>query len=227
MSERGDRTKRRLLEAAARLFAERGIDAVSVRDINAAAGQRNNTALHYHFGDRAGLLRALVEQDLARLHARQNELYEEAMADGRLDHLRTLVEIMVLPGTEFLAAGPHERAWLRIVAELQTRPATSQDDVSTAASPTTWTVGTLILEQVERGLPSDVARQRIWSTFEISSYAIANRARFEDDPKPRRTEPPLAIFVSDLLDVVCAMLTAPMSDETKAAREVEMNRAQS
>ncbi|MEV1201628.1 helix-turn-helix domain-containing protein, partial [Microbispora rosea] len=39
-------TVRRLVDAAERLFAERGIDAVSLREINAAAGQRNSTALH-------------------------------------------------------------------------------------------------------------------------------------------------------------------------------------
>jgi AcrR family transcriptional regulator len=214
-----------LLDAAARLFAERGIDAVSVREINAAAGQRNNTALHYHFGDRAGLLRALIEQRLAPLQARQDELYRQAQADGRIDDLRTLVGIMVLPAAELLAAGPSERAWLRITAELQTRPATSQDDVSTAATPTMWAVGAAILGHVEQVFDTDVARQRVWSAFEISSHLIANRARYEDDPRPRRREPPLDVFVSELLDVTCAVLVAPMSEATRRIRDAEMKEA--
>ena len=56
---------------------------------------------------------------------------------------------------------------------------------------------------------------------------IQGGARFEDDPNPRRTEPPLALFVPDLIDVVCAMLTAPMSESTMLARDAEMNRAES
>jgi hypothetical protein len=49
-------TKERLLRTAERLFALRGIDAVSMRSICAEAGQRNNTALQYHFGDKQNLV---------------------------------------------------------------------------------------------------------------------------------------------------------------------------
>jgi len=46
-----DDTPTRILDAAERLFAERGIESVSVRSILAAAGV--NVALaHYHFGSR-------------------------------------------------------------------------------------------------------------------------------------------------------------------------------
>jgi len=44
------------MDAAERLFAERGIDAVSLRTINAEAGY-SVAALHYHFGTRDGLVR--------------------------------------------------------------------------------------------------------------------------------------------------------------------------
>jgi AcrR family transcriptional regulator len=47
------------MDAAERLFAERGIDAVSLRTINTEAGY-SVAALHYHFGTRDGLIRALL-----------------------------------------------------------------------------------------------------------------------------------------------------------------------
>ena len=53
-STRDGRT--RLLDSAERLFAERGVDGPSLRDINTAAGQRNASGVQYHFGGRAGLL---------------------------------------------------------------------------------------------------------------------------------------------------------------------------
>jgi AcrR family transcriptional regulator len=46
--------RERLLRAAARLFAERGVDGVPTREICAAAGV-NPGAIHYHFGDKEGL----------------------------------------------------------------------------------------------------------------------------------------------------------------------------
>ena len=57
--------RRSLVAAGERLFAERGIRAVSLREINKAAGQRNSSALHYHFGSREGLLRALLAREAA------------------------------------------------------------------------------------------------------------------------------------------------------------------
>ena len=48
------RRARRLVAAAETLFAGAGVDAVSLREINAAAGAGNASAIQYHFGDRAG-----------------------------------------------------------------------------------------------------------------------------------------------------------------------------
>ena len=55
MAPRGA-ARQAIVEAAERLFAERGIEAVSLRDVSAAAGQRNHSAAQYHFGDRAQLV---------------------------------------------------------------------------------------------------------------------------------------------------------------------------
>jgi AcrR family transcriptional regulator len=57
---RGDATRELILVTAERLFAERGIAAVPLRDIGVAAGQKNNVAVQYHFGDRANLVRSIV-----------------------------------------------------------------------------------------------------------------------------------------------------------------------
>src|SRR5262245_10052554 len=57
---RGDATRERLIIVAERLFAERGIAAVTFIDISRAAGQRNNVAIPYHFGDRDGLVGAIT-----------------------------------------------------------------------------------------------------------------------------------------------------------------------
>jgi len=56
----GAETRTRLKEAAQRLFAERGIDGVTVQNIVTAAGQRNNASLRYYFGTKIELARELV-----------------------------------------------------------------------------------------------------------------------------------------------------------------------
>ncbi|OUS26118.1 hypothetical protein A9Q99_19265 [Gammaproteobacteria bacterium 45_16_T64] len=51
--------RERLLHVAIRLFAEKGIEAVSMRAINTAAGTKNKSAVHYHFGSKLGILEAI------------------------------------------------------------------------------------------------------------------------------------------------------------------------
>ena len=66
-------TKYNLILSALELFAENGIDAVSMRTINNAAGTRNASAVHYHFGSKIGIIkRSSVireELDASRLDA--------------------------------------------------------------------------------------------------------------------------------------------------------------
>src|SRR6201995_3322027 len=57
--DRSSATREALLQAAERLFAERGMYAVSNRQISEAANQGNNAAACYHFGTRTDLLRAI------------------------------------------------------------------------------------------------------------------------------------------------------------------------
>lgn len=61
-------TRELLVSTALRLFAEHGIDAVSLAEINRAAGQRNATATHYHFGGKAGLVQAIFDKHRARVN---------------------------------------------------------------------------------------------------------------------------------------------------------------
>lgn len=55
-----------LLDAAGRLFAERGPGAHSLRAVAAAAGV-TPAMVHYYFGDKRGLTDALLERALARI----------------------------------------------------------------------------------------------------------------------------------------------------------------
>jgi AcrR family transcriptional regulator len=78
--------KLRLVEAAEKLFAEKGFDVVSVRDITQAAGG-NVAAVNYHFGSRDGLVAVVMsryitpvnEQRLAGLEAAERKWADKAV----------------------------------------------------------------------------------------------------------------------------------------------------
>ncbi len=80
----GDATRERILDAALPLFAEHGFAGTSVRRV-ADAAEVNVATLAYHFGDKDGLYRAVVE----RLYA---DLSDGALrVDGRDDPVRAVV----------------------------------------------------------------------------------------------------------------------------------------
>jgi AcrR family transcriptional regulator len=87
-------TRLAILRAAERLFATRGVDAVSLREVSAEAGQHNNSAVSYHFASREGLIDAILERHSTPIQARfgaQLELLERQHAVT----LRALIEILV------------------------------------------------------------------------------------------------------------------------------------
>jgi TetR/AcrR family transcriptional regulator, cholesterol catabolism regulator len=61
-------TKEKIIQEAARLFGERGYDAVSVREIVRAAGA-NLGAITYHFGGKEDLLAEVVARKIAPMRA--------------------------------------------------------------------------------------------------------------------------------------------------------------
>ncbi|WP_181407551.1 TetR/AcrR family transcriptional regulator [Nocardioides sambongensis] len=101
---------RRILYAAERLFAQRGIDAVSLREIGQAAGHRNNSAVQYHIGSKDQVLEALIELRMPPLNARREQLIAQVEAAGELDRLRPLVRAYVAPLAEVVCEGAG-RTW--------------------------------------------------------------------------------------------------------------------
>ena len=59
-STAGASARQRLLDAAGPIFAERGFEGVTVRDL-AAEARVNVAAVGYHFGDKLGLYRAVID----------------------------------------------------------------------------------------------------------------------------------------------------------------------
>jgi AcrR family transcriptional regulator len=99
-----DHTAARLVAAAERLFAEGGEEATSLRAITREA-RSNAAAVHYHFGGRDELLRAVLEQHLGPLAERRSLLLDLAKANhGEPVPLAALVEAAVRPDLELLAA---------------------------------------------------------------------------------------------------------------------------
>jgi AcrR family transcriptional regulator len=117
----GEATRRRILSVAERLFAQRGLDAVPVRDITEAA-KANTAAIHYHFGSKRKLVVAILERRAGELADRRGVLLDKIETDSRPD-LRDVIEAMVLPSAEMVAdkkgGGRH---YIGFLAEVTSHP---------------------------------------------------------------------------------------------------------
>jgi AcrR family transcriptional regulator len=126
----GDTTRAALIAAAERLFAERGIDAVSLREIGIAAGKRNPNVAQYHFGDRDSLIRAVVRARAGAHHAQRDALLDEVDGDP-VGLARALVE----PLADELGGDSYYLGFLfrLLVASDGRLPFAELDDESTAS----------------------------------------------------------------------------------------------
>lgn len=120
-------TRQRLLDTALVLFAERGVEAVSLRSINAAAGVSPGI-LHYHFGNRDTLLDALLHRDLPVLAARRSARIDAIAADDGVSPLN-VANALFAPYRDHLNgdatnAGPFLRLLARLVLDGSSLPQT-------------------------------------------------------------------------------------------------------
>jgi AcrR family transcriptional regulator len=89
--------KLKLVEAAEKLFAEKGFEAVSVRDITKEAGA-NVAAVNYHFGSRDGLVIAVISRYIMPVNQERLVRLERAERSG--GDVREIIAAFVKPIVE-------------------------------------------------------------------------------------------------------------------------------
>jgi len=107
-----------LLESALKLFAEQGIEGVSIRAVNREAGL-GPASVHYHFGTKDALLNAVFHRYgdvvIDRVKSRAKELTEP----GALASARDLVTMLAVPYLDLIASEHKDgRAWVRLMSQL-------------------------------------------------------------------------------------------------------------
>jgi AcrR family transcriptional regulator len=190
------------LDAAEQLFAERGIEAVSLRDVCTAAHQRNHSAAQYHFGDRQGLVAAVFERRMRVVSERRHALLDQVEAAGRPDDVDAIVRAVVIPLTEVVA---ESKAWYgRFLARSQwdTFAADVLADLPVLASYRR----ALDLLAATLDLPADVRRSRF---EQLGTLLIGTVAGWEWQRQRGVRRLPLAELQAELVSTLTAVVTAP------------------
>jgi len=191
-----------LVASAERLFALRGVEAVSLRDVCADAGQRNHSAAQYHFGDRAGLVGAVYENRMRHVDRRRGE----RLAVLGEDDVRGLVEALVVPLVEVV---DETAGWYaRFLARTRWDPAAWQ---VVLAGPSTagFAAAMRRLDRALRdgpGLDPAVRRSRLDQLLTLVVGTLAGWEGAPDRGEARLAAPALA---AELVETGLAVLTAP------------------
>lgn len=196
-----------ILRSAEQLFASKGIEGPSLREIARAAGQGNTNAAQYHFGDRDGLLLAVLDRHRDRVEARRTELLDIVESTEPADP-RRLSTALVAPLVAELSEADGGVAHLQVVAEVLARPLRFAGTLEAhwhSASIGRWS------RLVEPLLPPEAVGRPLHRRFAVMRFVhaeLASRARERGGRDDHR------LFASHLVDLVTAMLAAPVTSWT-------------
>ena len=220
-------TRDRLLDAAAVLFAERGVDRVSVAEVVRAAGQRNTSAVLYHIGNRSDLLYAVLARHVPAIATRRRALLDQVRADPAADLLQ-VTGVIVRPVAELARLGWRERAYLQIGSEISGTLDRSTPEIRALMRETVGYEAWDLLHERCPEVPADLWQLRCGLCIVFVGRAVADRARqldeggtpaqtsddrFSDDQisDDRFSDDRFSDdrFVDNLTEMVLAAMTAP------------------
>jgi AcrR family transcriptional regulator len=205
-----DSVKVKLIRAGEALFAEKGIEATSLREIAASADQRNNNAVKYHFGSKMGLLRAIFDYRVALMHPERQAMLECLGEEGRMDSLPDLLRVLFLPQLKLIdAAGnsSHAKVMIQYVTRYRTRGIEHAGDVEQAHTKAIRQTVRLIAECIPH-VPALLVRERIELCNLMCQGMIV---RWEGREAPDKDKYGLDQRLADVISMATGALLAPAS----------------
>lgn len=199
----GDQIK----SVARRLFAERGVDGVTVREIAKAAGQKNHGAVGYYFGSKEALVREIIVDGAVAIDRRRNEQLDALEANGGPKTTREVVEVLIRGAVEGDASEDNYICFITMLSM-------SHRDLMMDALENRWNAGYLrCLEHLRRLMPSSLTpalkNQRFVFMGAYLSSVLAARQRALSDLSRAHPTWDSNQTLDHFAHTVAAMLDAP------------------
>jgi AcrR family transcriptional regulator len=202
-----------MIEAAEQLFADRGVGAVSLREVGQAAGQRNNSAAQYHFGSRDGLLRAVFEHRMVPINAARRAALDQLAAEPPATpeaERRALVDALVTPLADAVAAAEPSHYTRFLAQVMASELVASPTDRAVDHTAAYREVHLRLVASLDH-LPPEVAHLRVANGVLLLVNALAASEQARSLGRPH-TDP--SVLRADLVDSIVGLLEAPTSAAT-------------
>jgi AcrR family transcriptional regulator len=208
----GDETRRAIVLAAIRVVAESGVNGASLRAINVAAGSKNSSAAHYHFGTKLAMLEAAVALVWGEVLPAQNaglEALEARMAAGGAVSAREILETTYLPYLALLQRDDFGTEAAKFVSRLLVESdAEIQGLVNRTVAPQMGRVLGLLLHALPE-VPPDKLVIRLFITVTNVIHGAGDINALTNSPLGDLTAGDRNRFAEVLMDYLTAAVSAP------------------
>ncbi|MEO5597110.1 MAG: helix-turn-helix domain-containing protein [Novosphingobium sp.] len=204
-------TRTKIKVAARKLFAERGLEAVTVREIVAAAGAKNGGSLNYYFKSKEGLVSELISEIFKDSSRAWLECLSELDKRGGPTSVRDIVDIIVRAPNADAYTDPSPTAHRFLAGVLFMR----RKELTSYLEQMNFLVFNRMLQlivELRSDIPESVMRQRLiffaWYVLSVQAAYEAWRASKKRSDVWRQPDPLL-----HLVDTATALLETGNSPE--------------
>jgi len=204
----GASSRVRMILVAEKLFAEKGLDGVSLREIMLVARQGNSNAIQYHFGSKEGLVLAIFGFRVTEMEGVRRRMLDGAGRSGRLTDIRTLFNILFRPYLDLVDdEGRHSYAAFMAAYLVRYRPlgmkhaGDTPEVYSHALSETVQ-----LIYKCAKGIPLKISQNRL----EIVNLMFFNVVcRWDNSLAESADRLPLEMLVDDVLNIISTAFLLP------------------
>ena len=212
---RREATQTAIMRSVECLAAENGLENIAIRDILARAGQKNESALQYHFKNLSGLLAAIRRARAQEVAARRQQYLEVLLDKSPKLNLRQICSVMVMPAFDLAKTAPGFKTYIQAFGhELMGADRERVEAHTRALGDSAFETGVLLQKALPH-LDRVTYHTRVEHAFRFVSAAMNQHAQQPRAFKGKSAE----IFVQNLIDALEGLLKAPVSAETRAASE--------
>lgn len=206
-------TRTSLMRAMEKLCAQKGVESVTVKAVIEEAGQKNESALQYHFKNRAGLISAIHKARMDQTQIKRRELLTESLATNSEPSVRELCELLVRPTFLLCRSDGGYRQWIKAfgLKNASVRHPMVEEDVL-EGSTSVQMIANLLKEHL-LNLDKHMFEDRYLTVVRFSGMSMANHAREKNAFLGSGSE----VFFSNLVDLLTGIFTAEVSTQTRSA----------
>lgn len=205
------KTRQKIIATAERLFAEQGVDAVSLNEITRESEQKNKSALNYHFGvdgadSKTNLLLAIIEKHEGVILQQRNAYIDDLIARKALS-IESLVRAFVYPLAAKLDDEDGGQHYLCILAQLASCPNmqlyTLRPDYISKEERMIK-----LLRELAPETPDELRKLRLMQSSSLLFHSLAYLATIVKKEKGSRRLS--QVFIDSLVDTLVSIIkTAP------------------